>query len=325
MGPPGAATDHQGPCPGRWAVQQVELHTPPGAADAPAPPACLEPLPVLRDGCGAVCAVQPSHWEPRWARCIGAARSGAGGAGDRAGRCGRSLVAPSAANGLRPCVPRLHGATGQLGDETGSLMPLCMLRSCRPPVLAAPIAPPPLVDLPLPAARASCARTAPRPAMSGPPGYEELPGGEPGEPGAAGPPAAAAVPPAATAAGHCRPTAASPGNASSALALLAGAAPFNQHASPPTFTVQAAAGAPAAAPAAAPRPLPAAAGLGAAPALGVPLAPQHQQFATQFNAGLPLQQLPPSAAEEWDRAAVLMSVWLGCAAATLLLSLLTAK
>jgi hypothetical protein len=88
--------------------------------------------------------------------------------------------------------------------------------------------------------------------------------------------------------------------------------------------VHAAAGVPATAPAA-PRPLPAAAGLGAAPALGIPVPPQQQQFATQFAAGLPLQQLPPSAAEEWDRAAVLMSVWLGCASATLLLSLLTAN
>ena len=88
--------------------------------------------------------------------------------------------------------------------------------------------------------------------------------------------------------------------------------------------MHAAAGVPAAA-TAAPRPLPAAAGLGAAPALGVPVPPQQQQFATQFSAGLPLQQLPPSAAEEWDRSAVLMSVWLGCASATLLLSVVTAK
>lgn len=75
----------------------------------------------------------------------------------------------------------------------------------------------------------------------------------------------------------------------------------------------------------APRPLPAAAGLGAAPAVGVPVPPQQQQFAAQFGTGLTLQALPPSAAEEWDRAAVLMSVWLGCAIATLLLSFITAK
>lgn len=74
-----------------------------------------------------------------------------------------------------------------------------------------------------------------------------------------------------------------------------------------------------------PRPLPAAAGLGAAPVLGIPAPPQQQQFAQQFSPGLPLGALPPSAAEEWDRAAVLMSVWLGCAVATLLLSILTFK
>ncbi|PSC69010.1 UTP-glucose-1-phosphate uridylyltransferase [Micractinium conductrix] len=67
----------------------------------------------------------------------------------------------------------------------------------------------------------------------------------------------------------------------------------------------------------------------AAPAhavLGIPAYPQQQTVGRPAAIGsFPpyLEELPPSAAEEWERAAVLMSLWLGCAAATLALTTLT--
>lgn len=80
-----------------------------------------------------------------------------------------------------------------------------------------------------------------------------------------------------------------------------------------------------------------ASGLAAAPALGVPAYhlpqhgrpqhPQQQQRPQQSVHSFPpyLGDLPPSAEEEWERATVLVSVWLGCSAATLAVSLLTAN
>ena len=63
------------------------------------------------------------------------------------------------------------------------------------------------------------------------------------------------------------------------------------------------------------------------PVLGVPVpqqSPTHQFSPTQQGFPEHLTGLP-TAAEEWDGAAVLMSIWLGCSAASLLLSLLTAN
>ncbi|KAL4457413.1 hypothetical protein ABPG75_012278 [Micractinium tetrahymenae] len=68
------------------------------------------------------------------------------------------------------------------------------------------------------------------------------------------------------------------------------------------------------------------------PVLGVPAFPQPQyspqqgQYGQQqaFHSFPPyLDNLPPSAEAEWDAAAVLMSVWLGCSVATLALATLT--
>ena len=153
--------------------------------------------------------------------------------------------------------------------------------------------------------------------MSRADGYEELPAGETGGPGMGWPlpPVASkgltAAPPrppatAATAAtAHCPPSAAE--------------APQQQQAPPlqppgPTFTQP---------PAGISQPQP-------PPVMGVPAYPQRQQQQPQQQHRL--DQLPPfpqhlaelpSAMDEWDAAAVTMSVWLGCSVATLVLGLLS--
>lgn len=73
---------------------------------------------------------------------------------------------------------------------------------------------------------------------------------------------------------------------------------------------------------------------GPAPALGVPVlgVPLHPPPPARYGAAAAptAGQLDdwirmPTAAEEWDRASVLVSVWLGAAVATLAISVLTAN
>jgi hypothetical protein len=62
------------------------------------------------------------------------------------------------------------------------------------------------------------------------------------------------------------------------------------------------------------------------PVIGVPAYPQRQQQQQRLDQLPPLPQHLadlPSAMEEWDAAAVIMSVWLGCSVATLAIGVLS--